>query len=97
MTSEGVDLAAMAKDQHSCPATQQLLSSPSLDIPQVPVGQQKLLCDMSSGRQGPLFPATWHRQVFNSLHSLAHPGIRASRRLISTRFVWKGLAADVGQ
>ena len=97
VTSEGVDLAAMAKDQHSCPATQQLLSSPSLDITQVPVGQQKLLCDMSSGRQRPLVPATWQRQVFNSLHSLAHPGIRASRRLISTRFVWKGLAADVGQ
>ena len=94
VTSEGVDLAAMAKDQHSCPANQQLLSSPSLGITQVQVGQQKLLCDMSSGRQRPLVPATWQPQVFNSLHSLAHPGIR---RLISTCFVWKGMAANVGQ
>ena len=52
---------------------------------------------MSSGRHRPLVPTTWQRQVFNSLHSLAHPCIRASRRMISNRFVWKGMAADVGQ
>ena len=97
VTSEDVDLAAMAKDQHSCPATQQLLNSSSLDIIQVPYGQQKLLCDMSSGRQRPLVPATWQRQVFNSLHSLAHTGICVSRRIVSTHFVWKGMAADISQ
>ena len=97
VTSEGVDLAAMAKEQHGCPATQQLLNSSSLHIIQIPVGHQKLLCDMSSGRRRPLVPTSWQRQVFNSLHSLAHPGIRASRRMISTRFVWKGMAADVGR
>ena len=44
-----------------------------------------------------MVPLSWRKTVFNSLHSLAHPGIRASRRLISSRFVWRGLAADVGQ
>ena len=34
--------------------------------------------------------------MFQAVHTLAHPGIRASRRLISSRFVWKGMAADVG-
>ena len=97
VTSEVVDLAAMARDQHSCPATRQLMDSSSLHIIQVPVGHQKLLCDMSSGRRRPLVPTTWQQKVFNSLHSLAHPGIRASRRMISSRFVWKGMAADVGQ
>jgi transposase InsO family protein len=29
------------------------------------------------------------------VHSLAHPGIRATKRLISSRFVWPGLAAQV--
>ena len=49
VAAEGVDLAAMARDQSSYTATQQLLNSSSLVIQQVPAGQQKLLCDMSSG------------------------------------------------
>ena len=35
--------------------------------------------------------------MFLAVHTLAHPGIRASRRLLSSRFVWKGMAADVGR
>ena len=49
VAAEGVDLAAMARDQSSYTATQQLLNSSSLVIQQVPAGQQKLLCDMSFG------------------------------------------------
>ena len=31
-----------------------------------------------------------------SLHELSHPGVQASRRLLSSRFVWPCLAKDVG-
>jgi hypothetical protein len=31
------------------------------------------------------------------MHGLAHPGIKASRRMISRCFVWHGCAADVSQ
>ena len=55
------------------------------------------MCDVSSGHWRPLVPLTWRRRVFLAVHNLAHPGIRASRRLISARFMWKGMAADVGQ
>ena len=54
-------------------------------------------CDISSDRLQLLVPLSWRRKVFSAIHSLAHPGIRASRRLVSTRFVWKGLAANVGR
>ncbi len=40
------------------------------------------------GTPGPL-------QGFDHLHSVAHPDLRATRRLISSRFVWKGLSTDV--
>ena len=30
-----------------------------------------------------------------ALHCLSHPGIRATRHIISSRFVWRGLANDV--
>jgi hypothetical protein len=36
------------------------------------------------------------RRVFNAVHCLAHPGIRASRRLISSRFVWPKMKRDIG-
>jgi transposase InsO family protein len=31
------------------------------------------------------------------VHDLAHPGARATRRLVSSRFVWPGLATDINQ
>ena len=56
-----------------------------------------MLCDVSSGRRQPLVPLSWRRKAFLAVHTLAHPGIRASRRLMSSRFVWKGMATDVGR
>ena len=85
--ADSVDLELLAKEQGSCPTIQQLLDSPSLQIQISTVGQQQLLCDVSSGRRRPLVPLSWRRKVFQAVHTLAHPGIRASRRLISSRFV----------
>jgi hypothetical protein len=33
--------------------------------------------------------------VFHAIHDVAHPGIRATRRMLSARFVWKGVGKDV--
>ena len=35
-----------------------------------------------------------HR-IFDALHSLSHPGIRCSRRLVLSSFVWAGFSKDV--
>ncbi|MFN9901112.1 MAG: integrase zinc binding domain-containing protein, partial [bacterium] len=40
-------------------------------------------------------PACHRRQVFAAVHEVAHPGVRATRRLIARRFAWKGMATDV--
>ncbi len=52
-------------------------------------------CDISTGKARPLVPACHRWQVFAALHGVAHPGIRASRRLISHRFLWKGTRTDM--
>jgi hypothetical protein len=54
-----------------------------------------LLCDLSTGSPRPLVPATWQKHVFLAVHTLAHPGCRATRRLISSRYVWRGCAAMI--
>ena len=96
-TTESVDLEQLAVAQSNCPSVTQLRNSSSLAVRSTPVGQQLLWCDTSSGRRQPLVPLLWQKKVFLAVHSLAHPGIRASRRLLYSRFVWRGMAADVGQ
>ena len=52
-----------------------------------------ILVDISTGKDRPLIPATMQRDVFNKIHNLSHPGARATRRLLSERFVFKSLAS----
>jgi transposase InsO family protein len=54
-----------------------------------------ILVDTSSGVFRPLVPAAFRRPIFEAIHGLAHPGIRASIRLIASRFLWPGLASQV--
>ena len=54
-----------------------------------------ILCDTSTGTQCPLIPLDWRRVIFDSMHGLSHPGIRATQKLITARFIWPGVNADV--
>ena len=55
-----------------------------------------LLGDISNGVPRPIVPQTWRHTVFNALHGLAHPGIKATRELMAVRYVWHGINNDVG-
>lgn len=54
-----------------------------------------LLCDTSTDLPHPLVPAGWQCRVFDAIHSLSHPGVKASTKLEGPRFVWPGLRKDV--
>ena len=43
----------------------------------------------------PLVPVTMRHLVLNSAHSLAHPGIHATRRMLTSGFVWTSCSTDV--
>ena len=94
-----VDFAAMAAAQSTDPAIRSLQSSQTstLVVEAVPLANSAhpLYCDTSTGTQRPLVPQSWRRTVFNSLHGLSHPGIRATQKLITSRFVWPGINTDV--
>ena len=72
-----------------------MLTSPTLKVFSVPVQNFHLLCDVSTGTPRPLVPTSLCQNVFSHLHAVSHPGIRASRRLVSIMFVWPGLSTDV--
>ena len=93
--SVGISFSAMAELQKSCQETLQLRQSSTLQIVSVPVSGGSLLCDQSTGSLRPLVPLTLRRRVFDALHAVTHPGVRASRRLLSSRFVWQFMAKDI--
>ncbi len=92
-------LTAIAAAQPGCASTRALAnnsaSSSGLRIVPAVVGGHQLLCDDSRGSLRPLVPACFRAAVFGAVHGLAHPGIRATRRLISSRWVWRGMASDI--
>jgi transposase InsO family protein len=87
----------MAAAQQLCPDCQQAASSSVLRVTTIKMDNTSIMVDTSSGVFRPLVPAVFRRPVFEAVHNLAHPGIRATRRLIASRFVWPRLASQVAE
>jgi transposase InsO family protein len=89
------DMRGIAARQASCQSTLQASGASSLLIRTCEVEGVSLLCDVSTGSMRPLVPETDRLMVFRSIHGVAHPGICATCRMISTCFVWPGMHTDV--
>ncbi|GFR99791.1 Pol polyprotein [Elysia marginata] len=57
----------------------------------------KLLCDVSTGNPRPIVPKAFQRQVFETIHNLAHPGQKSTIKLVTQKFVWRGLKKLITQ
>ena len=88
-----LDLEQLAAAQTHCPSIAQLQHIP---VKSTLEGQQLRLCDTSSCWRQPLVPLHWQKKVFLAVQSFAHPGIRASGQLLSSRIVWRGMATNIG-
>lgn len=53
-----------------------------------------VFCDISTGTLRPFLPKLLRRNVFQSLHRLSHPGIRATQKLVTTHFFWPSINKD---
>ena len=96
----GINYQLLSQDQSEDQETQHYKTEPtSLKVTEVPWadGHFTVLCDTSLGRPRPIVPASWRRHVFDNVHSLAHPGARTTRKLISSKFVWKEMAAQINR
>ena len=89
-----LDFNDVAKCQIDCPDLVLLQAKPDLHILPLPVPGGSLWCDFSTGIARPVLPFKFRRTAFDVLHALSHPGIRSSRRLIVTRFLWPGMNSD---
>ena len=82
-----IDLVSIAKEQN-------LVSKPN-NLTSVKINDLNLFCDTSSANPRPFIPETLRRNIFESLHNLAHPGWKATCRLIGSRYYWLSLKSDV--
>ena len=100
--SSTIDFAAMAHAQRSDEELKQLRNDPSSttlefhDHP-IPTSNSLITCDISTGKPRPFVPKEFRRSIFASLHNLSHPGIKATQRLITERYVWPSINRDVRQ
>lgn len=85
-----VDFWALALAQVNDPDLARLQTQSSLRLQAVPLAFGEgvsIVCDVSTPVQRPYIPANFHRAIFDSLHGMLHPGIRATRRLVTSRYV----------
>ena len=93
-----VDFKVMAAAQQEDPEIQLFTtpgSSLSLQPMPVPTSDVTVLCDVSTGTPRPYVPSKFRQIIFDCLHSLSHPGVRATQRLITQRYVWPKINSDV--
>jgi hypothetical protein len=92
-----MDYSIMAVEQGQCEETRLVLSCSSLKIEYFTVAGGKLAYDASLHTPRPLVPVSFRRAVISAINSIAHPGIRATKRLITRRFVWLLMGADISE
>ena len=95
----GIDYKTLAEAQRGdekMAAYRTAISGLALEDVRFGPGSSTLLCDVSTGNPRPVIPADWRRRIFDTVHGLAHPFIRATKALMAAKFIWHGLRRDVG-
>lgn len=93
-----VDIDILAKSQSADAELKQLLdkgtSSLRLVKTVIPGTQTELYCDNSTETLRPYVTKSLRVQVFQSLHSLSHPGANTTAKLVAQRYVWPAIRKD---
>lgn len=93
-----MDYTALARAQleQEVQAYRTAISGLKLEDIQLDQSGTTILCDVSTESPRPIVPKSWQRKVFDIVHGLSHPSVRATRKLIASKFVWHGLHRQVG-
>ncbi|GBO18941.1 Transposon Ty3-G Gag-Pol polyprotein [Araneus ventricosus] len=63
---------------------------------QMPDIARSLYADNSTRINRFYVPLQLRRRVFDELHSLSHPGIRGTKQLVSSKYIWPDMNKDIG-
>ncbi|CAK9827605.1 Transposon Tf2-6 polyprotein [Anthophora retusa] len=97
LVEKPIDYEALAASQTTDAELQALMQSPSgLTIKRLgmPGSTARVFCDVSTGSVCPYLTIPYRRSAFDALHGLAHPGVNATVKLVTERYVWPAIKAD---
>lgn len=95
-----INLSKIAEDQSDDEELKSLMTSSSLKIEpvRIPNVSRPVYCDVSfQNRLRPFVPEKHRITVMQHFHGIAHPGTKATRKLISERFVWVSMNRDINR
>ena len=87
-------LEELVQEQMTDQELQRLKTSANLKSTQL-TPSLKIICETSKGNSRPYVPANLRKKVFDMYHSLSHAGIKATKKLIQSRYFWPSLTDDV--
>lgn len=96
-----IDLEAIASAQADDKELQALVNdekrtaSSHYKLEKISLPDGDIYCEVSTGKNRPYVPSELRKEIFNKLHNIAHPGVRASRKLINTRYFWPNQNKDI--
>ena len=96
-TAVPINLEDLARSQEDDPELQDLLENrvTALKLEKIrdPILQTVIVCDVSKNPR-PYLTAPFRKPIFVALHGLSHPGVKATIKLVTERFVWHGVKKD---
>lgn len=63
----------------------------------LPHSDKRVYCEVSTSSARPVLPVKFRKVAFHSIHDIAHPGVRSTRKMITQRFFWPGMNKDINQ
>lgn len=100
VTPSPINYEEIAIEQKSDPTLQEFLKSTattSLKLEPLKMSSSSVtvICDTSTQKARPYVPCSLQKQIFDQFHNLAHPGVKASTKLIASRFVWHDMSRNI--
>lgn len=61
----------------------------------ISISSGQIWCDLTTPFPRPFVPAALRKPIVESLHSLSHPGVKSSQKLITSRYMWPNMSKDI--
>lgn len=92
-----IDYDELAKAQSHDEELKQLIQKDCFTFKRItlPGTTATIACEMSTGSARPFLPTEFRQKAFQAAHDLNHPGVRATKRLVTTRYFWSTMKKDV--
>lgn len=98
-TPSPINYDQLANAQERDSAIPALMKKDNIRLEKLPLAtaSKSIFCECSTPHKRPYLPEEFRYAAYNAVHGLSHPGVRATRKLIQTRYFWPSMQADIGK